>query len=73
MNTKQHYLSALRGKTIINVRSFSPVEMEDSAWVYEDPQMTAVIEFSDNSYAIVLMDPEGNGPGFLEVGSYGDK
>jgi hypothetical protein len=29
-----------------------------------------VLEFSDDTYAIVMADPEGNGTGFLDIGDY---
>lgn len=67
--TPSHYASALVGKTISNVRALTASEMEDMAW-FPNNDPTTVIEFTDGTYAIVMCDPEGNGTGFLEIGTY---
>lgn len=65
----QHYASELVGKTVKRVRSLSDAEIDSLYWGRtSDP--TAVIEFTDGTYAIVMADPEGNGTGFLDIGSY---
>ena len=69
--TNTHYASSLVGKTVKRVRSLDDVEMKELYW-FESSNPTAVIEFTDGTYAIVMADPEGNGTGFLEIGSYGD-
>lgn len=67
--TPSHYASALVGKTIKNVRALSDAEIDGLYWGRTtDP--TTVIEFTDGTYAIVMCDPEGNGTGFLEIGTY---
>jgi predicted thioesterase len=65
----QHYAASLVGKTVKRVRSLDQVEMKEMYW-HETSDPTAVIEFTDGTYAIVMADPEGNGTGFLEIGSY---
>ena len=65
----QHYATALVGKTIKRVRSLDKVEIDDLGW-YETWDPTCVIEFTDGTYAVVMADPEGNGTGFLDIGSY---
>lgn len=66
---EQHYADELVGKTIKRVRELEQIEIESLSW-YETSDPTAVIEFTDGSYAIVMCDPEGNGTGFLELGKY---
>ena len=69
---KEHYDSDIRGlagKTIKRVRHMVDEEIKGMAW-YDSPEDTIVIEFTDNTYAIVSQDPEGNGAGFLFVESY---
>lgn len=66
---EQHYASEIVGKTISNVRSVTDEEMKSLYW-YKTSDPTAVIEFTDGTYAVVMADPEGNGTGFLDIGSY---
>ena len=65
----QNYASALVGKTDKAVRSVSKEEMDDMMW-FESSNPTCVIEFTDDTYAVVMSDPEGNGTGFLDIGKY---
>ena len=65
----QTYASALVGKTVKAVRSVSKEEMDDMMW-FESSNPTCVIEFTDDTYAVVMSDPEGNGTGFLDIGKY---
>ena len=65
----QNYASALVGKTVKAVRSVSKEEMDDMMW-FESSNPTCVIEFTDDTYAVVMSDPEGNGTGFLDIGKY---
>jgi len=53
----KHYFQPLVGKTIESVQ-LNPDEESN------DPQI--VLCFSDGSAAFILMDAEGNGPGFIE-------
>ena len=64
-----HYADTLIGKTITGVRSITDEEYEQLGW-YKNSNTTAVLEFADDSYAIVMADPEGNGTGFLDIGEY---
>ena len=69
---KEHYdvsIRGLAGKTIKRVRHMVDEEIKGLSW-YESVEDTIVIEFTDNSYAIVTADPEGNGAGFLFVEDY---
>lgn len=65
----QHYASELVGKTIKRVRALDNAELNILCW-HETSDPTAVIEFTDGTYAIVMADPEGNGTGFLDIGKY---
>lgn len=67
----KHYADALVGKTIERVRYLKDEEYDQLGW-YKNSNPTAVIEFTDDTYAIVMADPEGNGTGFLDIGSYND-
>jgi hypothetical protein len=64
-----HYAETLIGKTIARVRSLGDEEYEQLGW-YKNSNPTAVLEFTDDTYAIVMADPEGNGTGFLDIGEY---
>ena len=64
-----HYASELIGKTITAVRDITDEEYKQLGW-YKNSNPTAVLEFSDDTYAIVMADPEGNGMGFLDIGEY---
>lgn len=65
----KHYASVLVGKTISNVRALTATEVEDMAW-FPNSDPTTVVEFTDGTYAVVMCDPEGNGSGFLDIGTY---
>ena len=69
--TTVHYASSLVGKTVKRVRALDKIELDELYW-HETSDPTAVIEFTDGTYAIVMQDPEGNGTGFLEIGKYSD-
>lgn len=64
-----HYAESLIGKTIIRVRTLDDEEYKQLGW-YKNSNPTAVLEFSDDTYAIVMADPEGNDTGFLDIGEY---
>lgn len=64
-----HYASELIGKTIASVREIKDEEYKQLGW-YKNSNPTAVLEFTDDTYAIVMADPEGNGTGFLDIGEY---
>ena len=61
----KHYVDAIVGKTIAKVTSLTADEVKEMMW-YCDPVETTVIEFTDGSAVLVMADPEGNGPGFLD-------
>jgi TRAP-type C4-dicarboxylate transport system permease large subunit len=65
---EQHYFGSLAGKTIKTVRTLSKIEMEDLAWDGYDQRETIALIFTDGTFAVVMQDPEGNGPGWLETG-----
>jgi hypothetical protein len=65
---KQHYFAGLEGKTIKRVTTLGKADLEDFGWDYCDPEETTVIIFTDDTVAVVMQDPEGNGPGWLETG-----
>lgn len=60
------HLSELKGKTIADVVSLSPEEIEDLQWICS-PDETVLIKFTDGTGAIAMSDPEGNDAGWLEV------
>jgi hypothetical protein len=61
----KHYVDDIVGKTIAKVTSLTADEVKEMMW-YCDPVETTVIEFTDGSAVLVMADPEGNGPGFLD-------
>jgi hypothetical protein len=62
----KHYLNSIVGKTIAKVSHLTTDEVKEMMW-YCDPVETTLIEFTDGTAGILMADPEGNGPGFLEV------
>ena len=73
----EHYdpeVRGLAGKTIKRVRHMVEDEVKGMAWHHQPTNNvyleTIVIEFTDNTYAIVSSDPEGNSAGHLVVEDY---
>ena len=67
MTTKTaHFLSSLKGKTIMRVEALNSREIDELGWCC-DPYETTLITFTDGTGAILMADPEGNGPGWLEM------
>lgn len=54
----ERYMQPLVGKTI------ERVQLQEDPEGGRDPEI--VLCFSDGSHAFILMDAEGNGPGFIE-------
>lgn len=66
---KPHYAESLVGKTISSVRILTDDEINELVW--DDPyNASCVLEFTDDTYAVVACDPELNGIGFLDIGKY---
>ena len=68
----EHFDPAIRGlagKTIKRVRHMIEEEIKGMSW-WIQPANTIVIEFTDNTYAIVSSDQEGNDAGHLIVEEY---
>ena len=68
----EHFDPAIRGlagKTIKRVRHMVDEEVKGMGW-WTQPLNTIVIEFTDNTYAIVSSDQEGNDAGHLIVEGY---
>lgn len=63
--TTAHPLAHLEGKTIARVSHLNEDEVKVMMW-WCSPVDTTLIEFTDGSAVMVMADPEGNGPGFLE-------
>ncbi|NBO54622.1 MAG: hypothetical protein EBU84_08510 [Actinobacteria bacterium] len=61
----EHWASWMVGKTIKSIKYLTPSDIEDFMW-YCSPSETMLIVFTDGTGAIVMQDPEGNGPGFIE-------
>jgi hypothetical protein len=80
MNTLKHIehfnptIRGLAGKTITRVRHMVEEEVNGMGWYQRAHNNayvnTIVIEFTDNTYAIVSSDQEGNDAGHLLVGDY---
>jgi hypothetical protein len=54
------------GKTVAKVSHLSAKEIKEMMW-YCDKVETTLIEFTDGSTGILMADPEGNGPGYIEI------
>ena len=68
------YIRELAGKTVVRVRHASRQEALEMGWYTRlessfDVNST-VIEFTDDTYAVVLSDNDGRGSGHLEVWNY---
>ena len=62
---EKHY-GQLVGRTIVKVRPMSPSEVDDYYW--QGDSESAWVFILDNGQALVPMrDPEGNGPGHLDI------
>lgn len=73
----EHFDPAIRGlagKTIKRVRHMIDEEVKGMGWYQREHNNvyvnTIVIEFTDNTYAIVSSDQEGNDAGHLIVEEY---
>jgi hypothetical protein len=64
---QKHYFAGLVGKTIKHVAYLDKGQIEEDFGWYCDEDETTVIVFTDGTAAILMADPEGNGPGWMEV------
>ena len=55
------------GRTVMHVRGLDAEEQDLLGW-YGDPGAAVLVVFDDGTYWIPMMDPEGNGAGFVETG-----
>lgn len=63
----KHY-KQLVGRRITSVQRLLPEELDEMMWSGRQGEEAIVIVFDDgDSYALPLADPEGNGPGWLEI------
>lgn len=62
---KRHFHDRLVGKTIDSVREMDKSDMEAYGWYTRD--VGVIVVFTDGTFMIPMMDPEGNGPGFLDI------
>ncbi len=61
-------LQALTGRTIVHVRAMQPEELKLFGWGNPRDTERAVVLILDDGMAVIpMIDPEGNGPGFLEL------
>lgn len=59
---------ALQGRMVVGVRQLFPEEISALCWEgLCDPCETVVVMFDNGSAVVSMCDPEGNGPGFLEL------
>ena len=63
MDAMEKHLKRIVGGTITNLVEYTDSDGEESLWGFKVkmPDGTTIFE------TIVLCDPEGNGPGFLEI------
>lgn len=67
MNRYQEALKPLVGKRLVGVRAFDPEELDHFYWGGHDAHYAVVLTFDDGTQVVPMRDPEGNGPGFVEV------
>ena len=63
----QNYREALIGRTITNVFAFSDSMRQTFGWDEHDAEMAVFLTLDDGTAVVVQCDPEGNGPGFLNI------
>ena len=61
------YREALIGRTITNVFAFSDSMRDTFGWDTHDAEMAVFLTLDDGTAVVVQSDPEGNGPGFLNI------
>lgn len=62
------FLADAIGARIAQIRTMTDAEIAGFGWDRVDPGATVLIAFDNGVVWIPMMDPEGNGPGFVEVG-----
>ena len=60
-------LTTVVGKRVTEVRAMTDDEREEMAWGHHDPAQALIVFFEDGTAWVPMQDPEGNGPGFVEV------
>ena len=65
-HVKEHF-GSLEGKTIAEVRQLTHDEVEGFGWYPGYGSVSIVIVLDDGTTLVPMQDPEGNGPGYLEV------
>ena len=63
----QENYGSLNGKTISEVRRLTNEELEGLGWYPGYGSVAIVIVLDDGTTLVPMQDPEGNGPGYLEV------
>lgn len=63
----QTYREALVGRTINSVFAFSDKMRDTYGWDEHDAEMAVFLVLDDETCVVVQCDPEGNGPGFLNI------
>lgn len=61
------YREALVGRTITDVFAFSQEILDAYGWDEHDAERAVFLALDDGTAVVVACDPEGNGPGFLEI------
>ena len=70
METSTFFVDQLKkvvGQKVKEVRLLTADEREDFDFSYADPAMALALIFDDGTALVPLQDPEGNGPGYIEV------
>jgi hypothetical protein len=60
-------LKPVVGKRVTEVRALTAAELKELYWEHHPDGMAVVVFFEDGTAWLPMQDPEGNGPGFIEV------
>lgn len=61
----------LRGAKVVLIRNLMPEEISLFGWDSYDAESSFIMLFDNGKAVVAMRDPEGNGPGFLEVTDVG--
>jgi hypothetical protein len=60
-------LKPVVGKRVTEVRAMTAAEIKEMYWGHYASEQAVIVFFEDGTAWVPMQDPEGNGPGFIEV------
>lgn len=62
------HLTPIVGRKVVEVRPLTSRELSDFGWEGWDSDVACIIVFDNGKCIVPMADPEGNGPGFPDLG-----